>query len=62
MAADGYCWWIERFRTAYAVANVVRGFYKYREIPAVVSIAINGQWVDGPRDALFYSGCLHWEM
>ncbi len=58
MAADGYRWWIDRFRAAFALADVVRidhfrGFYNYWEIPAGEATAINGRWVDGPRADLF---------
>ncbi len=58
MAADGYRWWIDRFRAAFTLADVVRidhfrGFYNYWEIPAGETTAINGRWVDGPRADLF---------
>ncbi len=58
MASDGYRWWIERFRAAFHFADIVRidhfrGFYNYWEIAAGETTAINGRWVDGPRDDLF---------
>jgi 4-alpha-glucanotransferase len=58
MATDGYSWWIDRFRIACTLADVVRidhfrGFEKYWEIPATDTTAINGRWVDGPGASLF---------
>lgn len=58
MAAEGYRWWIDRFRAAFMLSDVVRidhfrGFYNYWEIPAGETTAINGRWVDGPRADLF---------
>jgi 4-alpha-glucanotransferase len=58
LAADGYAWWIARFRQALTTADVVRidhfrAFYDYWEIPAGETTAINGRWVAGPGEALF---------
>ncbi len=53
MRADGYAWWIERFRQALSQVDVVRldhfrGFCGYWEVPADETTAINGRWVRGP--------------
>lgn len=53
MRADGYAWWIERFRQALSQVDLVRldhfrGFCGYWEVPADETTAINGRWVRGP--------------
>jgi 4-alpha-glucanotransferase len=58
MAKDGYAWWIERCRAAFAMYDYVRidhfrGFEAYWEVPANAPTAINGKWVKGPGKALF---------
>ncbi len=58
MKQRGYKWWIERLQWAtrncdYIRLDHFRGFDQFWEIPAGDSTAINGRWVDGPRDALF---------
>jgi 4-alpha-glucanotransferase len=59
MKAKGYEWWIERLRWAtrhcdYVRLDHFRGFDQFWEIPAADPTAINGHWVDGPRDDLFH--------
>ncbi len=59
MKAHGYMWWIQRLRWAtqncdYIRLDHFRGFDQFWEIPAGDSTAINGRWVDGPRDDLFH--------
>ena len=54
----GYKWWIQRLRWAtqncdYIRLDHFRGFDQFWEIPAGDSTAVNGRWVDGPRDDLF---------
>lgn len=54
----GYQWWIARMRAAldsfdYVRLDHFRGFDQYWEIPAAEPTAINGRWVDGPRNDLF---------
>jgi 4-alpha-glucanotransferase len=54
-AADGYQWWIERFRAALALFDLVRldhfrGFEAYWEVPGNEKTAINGRWVKGPGE------------
>ncbi|MGA2645052.1 MAG: 4-alpha-glucanotransferase [Candidatus Sulfotelmatobacter sp.] len=59
MKARGYEWWIQRMRWAtrncdYIRLDHFRGFDQFWEIPASDPTAINGRWVDGPRDDLFH--------
>ncbi len=58
MKARGYEWWIQRLRWAtqncdYIRLDHFRGFDQFWEIPAHDETAVNGRWVDGPRDDLF---------
>jgi 4-alpha-glucanotransferase len=58
MKQRGYDWWIQRLRWAtrncdYIRLDHFRGFDQFWEIPAAEETAINGRWVDGPRDDLF---------
>jgi 4-alpha-glucanotransferase len=58
MKESGYRWWIQRLRWAtencdYIRLDHFRGFDQFWEIPAGEETAVNGQWVDGPRDDLF---------
>jgi 4-alpha-glucanotransferase len=59
MRTQGYEWWIQRLRWAtrncdYIRLDHFRGFDQFWEIPASDPTAINGRWVDGPRDDLFH--------
>jgi 4-alpha-glucanotransferase len=58
MKQRGYEWWIQRLRWATQHCNYIRldhfrGFDQFWEIPAGEVTAVNGRWVDGPRDDLF---------
>ena len=58
MKQQGYRWWIQRLRWAtqhcdYIRLDHFRGFDQFWEIPAADPTAVNGHWVDGPRDDLF---------
>ena len=58
LAADGYRWWVERFRATLELVDVIRldhfrGFQAYWEVPAEHETAQYGRWVSGPRAALF---------
>jgi 4-alpha-glucanotransferase len=58
MAATGYAWWIEHFRTTLTLVDIVRvdhfrGFEACWEVPASEDTAINGRWVKGPDADLF---------
>ncbi len=54
-AASGHQWWIERFRAALRLFDMVRldhfrGFESYWEVPAGETTAIHGRWVQGPGE------------
>jgi len=58
MKQRGYQWWVQRLRWAtqncdYIRLDHFRGFDQFWEIPAHDPTAVNGHWVDGPRDDLF---------
>jgi 4-alpha-glucanotransferase len=58
MKQRGYEWWIQRLRWATQTCDYIRldhfrGFDQFWEIPAAHETAVNGRWVDGPRDDLF---------
>ncbi len=58
MRARGYDWWIQRLQWAtqtcdYMRLDHFRGFEQFWEIPASEPAAMNGRWVDGPKDELF---------
>ena len=60
MKQRGYQWWIQRLRWAtqncdYIRLDHFRGFDQFWEIPGHDETAVNGRWVDGPRDDLFTS-------
>ncbi len=60
LARDGYRWWLDRFRAAFEMADLIRldhfrGFEAYWEVPASEPTAVNGQWVKGPGAALFHA-------
>ena len=55
LAANGYKWWIERFRASLALFDLVRldhfrGFESYWEVPGGEATAINGHWAKGPGE------------
>ena len=57
LAANGYQWWIERFRASLALFDMVRldhfrGFESYWEVPANETTAMHGRWVKGPGENL----------
>jgi 4-alpha-glucanotransferase len=59
MKERGYEWWVQRLHWAtrncdYIRLDHFRGFDQFWEIPAEDPTAINGRWVDGPRDDLFH--------
>ncbi len=58
LAADGYRWWLDRFRATFEMVDMIRldhfrGFEAYWEVPASEATAVNGRWVKGPGAALF---------
>ena len=57
---DGYQWWVARIRhqlqmTDYLRIDHFRGLESYWAIPAGEETAINGTWVPGPREDLFFA-------
>jgi 4-alpha-glucanotransferase len=60
MRADGFAWWVRRFRFAFAQFDVVRldhfrGFESYWEVPGADTTAMHGRWVQGPGAELFHA-------
>jgi 4-alpha-glucanotransferase len=58
MRANGYVWWIERFRAALRMFDMMRvdhfrGFEAYWEVPGGDKTAERGKWVKGPGAELF---------
>jgi 4-alpha-glucanotransferase len=58
MRERGFEWWIRRLSWAAQTCDFIRldhfrGFEKFWEIPASDPTAMNGRWVDGPKDELF---------
>src|SRR6185295_3204066 len=58
LAATGYRWWLERFRSTLRLVDEVRldhfrGFEAYWEIPGEEETAVKGRWVKGPGAAFF---------
>ena len=60
MRADGYRWWIERFRRAFDLVDLTRvdhfrGFVSYWAVPAGNKTAVKGKWRRGPGVDLFHA-------
>ncbi len=58
MEETGFAWWIERFRAAFEMVDIVRldhfrGFEAYWEVPGADATAVNGRWVKAPGERLF---------
>jgi 4-alpha-glucanotransferase len=58
LQSAGYKWWVERFRAALRLYDIVRidhfrGFEAYWEVSATESTAMNGRWIKGPGAELF---------
>jgi 4-alpha-glucanotransferase len=58
MRADGYRWWIERFRRAFELVDLTRvdhfrGFVAYWSVPARNKTAARGTWRRGPGADVF---------
>lgn len=58
LARTGYVWWLERFRAALGLYDLVRldhfrGFEAYWEVDAGEPTAVRGRWVKGPGAELF---------
>jgi 4-alpha-glucanotransferase len=57
LEADGYRWWIERFRASLDLFDLVRldhfrGFESYWEVSPREATAIHGRWAKAPGDGL----------
>src|SRR5215469_4984266 len=55
---SGFRWWIERFRAAFQLFDLVRvdhfrGFEAYWEVPSGEATAINGRWTKAPGVEVF---------
>jgi len=58
MRSHGYQWWVDRLRWATHTCDYIRldhfrGFAQCWEIPASEETAVNGRWIDGPKEDLF---------
>ena len=58
MKTDGYVWWEERIDYNFRLYDILRidhfrAFDRYFAIPADAETAKEGEWVDGPKAALF---------
>jgi 4-alpha-glucanotransferase len=58
LQSTGYKWWVERFRAALRLYDIVRvdhfrGFEAYWEVQATERTAMNGRWIKGPGAELF---------
>lgn len=58
MKSGGYTWWVDRLRWATRTCDYIRldhfrGFSQCWEIRAAEETAVNGRWIDGPKDDLF---------
>lgn len=58
MRAQGYRWWVDRFRWTLQLVDIVRvdhfrGFAAYWRVPASEPTAVNGKWVRAPGKRLF---------
>jgi 4-alpha-glucanotransferase len=58
MAASGFRWWIDRFRTMLDLVDLIRidhfrGFVAGWEVPAEHATAEHGRWAPGPGEQLF---------
>lgn len=58
MKKDGYAWWIKRIEYALFLFDLVRidhfrAFDRFYAIPADAETAKEGEWLDGPKYALF---------
>lgn len=59
MAADGYRWWIDRFRVNFSLVDILRldhfrGFEAFWEVPATESTSARGAWIKGPGADFFH--------
>jgi len=60
LSANGYKWWIERFRASLELFDMVRldhfrGFEAYWEVSAGETTAMNGRWNKGPGEEFLFA-------
>jgi len=58
MAANGFEWWIERFRSLLDYVDLIRidhfrGFCAYWAVPQGETTALAGEWIEAPGEAFF---------
>jgi 4-alpha-glucanotransferase len=58
LADSGYRWWIDRLRRTFELFDLTRidhfrGFAQYWAVPEGAETARDGEWREGPRDAVF---------
>lgn len=58
MASRNFDWWTQRFQSILNLVDYVRldhfrGFEAFWQVPASEETAINGEWIEGPKHALF---------
>ena len=58
MRADGYRWWIERFRRSFELVDLMRvdhfrGFVAYWSVRRGNKTARHGRWLRGPGSSVF---------
>jgi 4-alpha-glucanotransferase len=58
VAGRGYRWWIDRLKRTFELFDLTRidhfrGFAQYWAVPEGAETARDGEWREGPRDALF---------
>jgi 4-alpha-glucanotransferase len=58
MKKRGFAWWTDRMRNTLSLVDLVRidhfrGFEAFWQVPADEETAVNGEWIEGPADALF---------
>ena len=59
-AKDGYAWWVSRIQHQLRLSDYIRidhfrGLESYWAVPAGEETAINGKWIPGPGENLFYA-------
>ena len=58
LARDDYRWWVDRVGAVLETVDLVRvdhfrGFEAYWRVPADAETAVDGEWIDGPKDEIF---------
>jgi 4-alpha-glucanotransferase len=58
LETTGFTWWISRFRECLDLVDLMRldhfrAFDTYWSVPAEEETAVNGKWIEGPKDKFF---------